>query len=80
VPAQPALFQGEEIQMLTGMVSALMVVAGGACAIAGYMVGSWRQRQALEMDLEGDEVDSRERFLDLLETLRDEKGRDNRPN
>jgi hypothetical protein len=66
--------------MLTGMVSALMVVAGGACAIAGYMVGSWRQRQALEMDLEGDEVDSRERFLDLLETLRDEKGRDNRPN
>ncbi|HTA20788.1 MAG TPA: hypothetical protein VK989_15955 [Polyangia bacterium] len=66
--------------MLTGVVSALMVVAGGACAIAGYMVGSWRQRQALEMDLEGDEVDSRERFLDLLETLRDEKGRDNRPN
>jgi hypothetical protein len=66
--------------MLTGVVSALMVVAGGACAIAGYMVGSWRQRQALEMDLEGDEVDSRERFLDLLDTLRDEKGRDNRPN
>jgi hypothetical protein len=66
--------------MLTGMVSALMVVAGGACAIAGYMVGSWRQRQALDMDLEGDDVDSRERFLDLLETLRDEKGRDNRPN
>jgi hypothetical protein len=66
--------------MLTGVVSALMVVAGGACAIAGYMVGSWRQRQALDMDLEGDEGDSRERFLDLLETLRDEKGRDNRPN
>ena len=55
--------------MLTGVVSALIVVAGGACAIAGYMVGSWRQRQALEMDLEGDEVDSRERFLDLLDTL-----------
>jgi hypothetical protein len=66
--------------MLTGFVSALMVVAGGACAIAGYMVGSWRQRQTLEMDLEGDEADSRERFLDLLETLRDEKGRDDRPN
>jgi hypothetical protein len=57
-----------------------MVVAGGACAIAGYMVGSWRQRQVYGMDFEGDEVDSRERFLDLLETLRDEKGRDNRPN
>jgi hypothetical protein len=65
--------------MLTGVVSALMVVAGGACAIAGYMVGSWRQRQALDMEL-GDEGDSRERFLDLLETLRDEKGRDDRPN
>jgi hypothetical protein len=66
--------------MLTGMVSALMVVAGGACAIAGYMVGAWRQRTAMEMELEGDDVDSRERFLDLLETLRDEKRRDNRPN
>ena len=66
--------------MLTGVVSALMVVAGGACAIAGYMVGSWRQRQVLDMELEGDDVDSRERFLDLLETLRDEKSRDNRPN
>jgi hypothetical protein len=66
--------------MLTGVVSALMVVAGGACAIAGYMVGSWRQRQVLDMELGGDEGDSRERFLDLLETLRDEKGRDDRPN
>jgi 1-aminocyclopropane-1-carboxylate deaminase/D-cysteine desulfhydrase-like pyridoxal-dependent ACC family enzyme len=66
--------------MLTGVVSALMVVAGGACAIAGYMVGSWRQRQVMDMDLEGDEVDSRERFLDLVETLREEKSRDNRPN
>jgi hypothetical protein len=66
--------------MLTGVVSALMVVAGGACAIAGYMVGSWRQRQVMDMELEGDDPDSRERFLDLLETLRDEKSRDNRPN
>jgi hypothetical protein len=65
--------------MLTGVVSALMIVAGGACAIAGYMVGAWRQRQALEMDLDGDFVDSRERFLDLVDSLRDER-RDNRPN
>jgi hypothetical protein len=69
-----------EDPMLTGVVSALMVVAGGACAIAGYMVGSWRQRQVMDMELEGDDPDSRERFLDLLETLRDEKSRDNRPN
>ena len=66
--------------MLTGVVSALMVFAGGACAIAGYMVGSWRQRQVMDMELEGEDADSRERFLDLLETLRDEKSRDNRPN
>ncbi len=65
--------------MLTGVVSALMVVAGGACAIAGYMVGAWRQRQAMEMELEGDYVDSRERFLDLVDSLRDDR-RDNRPN
>jgi hypothetical protein len=65
--------------MLTGVVSALMIVAGGACAIAGYMVGAWRQRQALEMDLEGDFVDSRDRFLDLVDSLRDER-RDTRPN
>jgi hypothetical protein len=65
--------------MLTGVVSALMIVAGGACAIAGYMVGAWRQRQALDMDLEGDFVDSRERFLDLVDSLRDER-RDTRPN
>jgi hypothetical protein len=64
--------------MLTGVVSALMVVAGGACAIAGYMVGSWRQRLAMEMELDAD--DSRERFVDLLESLRDEGSRDNRPN
>jgi hypothetical protein len=43
------------------------------------MVGSWRQRLAMEMDLDGED-ESRERFLDLLETLRDEKSRDNRPN
>ncbi len=32
--------------MLNGLVSALFVVAGGACAVAGYMVGSWHQRRA----------------------------------
>jgi hypothetical protein len=66
--------------MLNGVVSALMVVAGGACAIAGYMVGSWRQRQVMDMDLESDDLDSRDRFVDLLDTLRDDKSRDERPN
>jgi hypothetical protein len=37
--------------MLNGLVSALFVVAGGACAVAGYMVGSWHQRRAMDADL-----------------------------
>ena len=40
--------------MLNGLVSALFVVAGGACAVAGYMVGSWHQRQAMDADLVGE--------------------------
>jgi len=68
--------------MLNGVVSALLVVAGGACAMAGYAIGSWRLRRSMEEELERDEMDSRERFLDLLENLLDEEGnpRDKRPN
>jgi hypothetical protein len=68
--------------MLNGVVSALLVVAGGACAMAGYVIGSWRQRRAIDVELEREEIDSRERFLDLLENLLDEDGnpRDKRPN
>ena len=68
--------------MLNGFVSALLVIAGGGCALAGYMIGSWRQRRALDAELEREELDSRERFLDLLENLLDENGRpkDERPN
>jgi hypothetical protein len=64
--------------MLPSVVSALMVVAGGACAIAGYMVGAWRQRLAMEMDFGGD--DAPESFMDVLDVIRAEKARDNRPN
>ena len=68
--------------MLNAVMSALLVVAGGACAVAGYVVGSWRQRRVLDAELEQDEIDSRQRFLDLLENLLDENGRprDDRPN
>lgn len=68
--------------MMNGVVSALLVVAGGACALAGYVIGSWRQRRELDVELERDDIDSRERFLDLLENLLDENGRpkDERPN
>jgi len=68
--------------MLNAVMSALLVVGGGACALAGYVVGSWRQRRAIDAELEREDLDSRQRFLDLLETLLDENGhpRDERPN
>ena len=51
--------------MLNGLVSALFVVAGGACAMAGYAIGSWRQRRAMESDLAGELF--AERNFDLLD-------------
>jgi hypothetical protein len=42
-----------------------LVLAGGTCAVAGYVLGSWHQRRALEADLEGDLF--AERALALLE-------------
>jgi hypothetical protein len=68
--------------MLNGVMSALLVLTGGACALAGYLLGSWRQRRAIEADLAREEMDSRERFLDLLENLLHENEGlpDDRPN
>jgi len=40
--------------MLNGFLSALFVLAGGLCAMAGYLVGSWHQRRAMESDLARD--------------------------
>ncbi len=51
--------------MLNGIVSALFVVAGGACAMAGYAIGSWHQRRAMEADLASDLF--AERSFDLLD-------------
>jgi hypothetical protein len=63
---QPSiLFVREKTTMLNGLVSALLVLAGGTCAVAGYVLGSWHQRRALEADLEGDLF--AERALALLE-------------
>ena len=36
--------------MMSGVVSALLVIAGGGCAVAGYVLGSWHQRRALEAE------------------------------
>ena len=55
--------------MLNGLISALFVVAGGACAVAGYMVGSWHQRRAMDADLVG-ELFAADRSLDLLDEPR----------
>ena len=52
--------------MLNGLVSALFVVAGGACAVAGYMVGSWHQRRAMDADLVS-ELFGAERAFDLAD-------------
>ena len=51
--------------MLNGMVSALMVLAGGTCAVAGYVLGSWHQRRAIEAEMAGDLFT--ERAIDLLD-------------
>jgi hypothetical protein len=62
--------------MLNGLVSALLVVAGGGCAIAGYVLGSWHQRRALEAELAGDLFT--DRAMDLLDDPTPR--RDQRPN
>jgi hypothetical protein len=51
--------------MLNGLVSAIFVVAGGACAMAGYAIGAWHQRRAMESDLAGELF--AERSFDLLD-------------
>jgi hypothetical protein len=51
--------------MLNGLVSALFVVAGGVCAMAGYAIGSWNQRRAMESDLASELF--AERSFDLLD-------------
>lgn len=63
--------------MINGLISALFVVAGGACAVAGYMVGAWHQRRAMDADLVGD-LFAAERGFDLLDEARD--SRDHRLN
>jgi hypothetical protein len=51
--------------MLNGLVSALLVLAGGTCAVAGYVLGSWHQRRALEAEMEGELF--ADRSFDLLD-------------
>jgi hypothetical protein len=62
--------------MLNGLVSALFVVAGGACAMAGYAIGSWHQRRAMESDLAGELF--ADRGFDLLDEPK--RRRDQRSN
>ena len=61
--------------MMSGLVSALLVFAGGACAIAGYVLGSWHQRRAIEAEMTGELFSER---VDLLEDP--SPRRDQRPN
>jgi hypothetical protein len=63
--------------MANGLISALFVIAGGACALAGYVVGSWHQRRAIEDDLASDLFASD--HIDLLDDPLPRR-RDQRPN
>jgi hypothetical protein len=51
--------------MLNGFLSALLVLAGGTCAVAGYVLGSWHQRRAIEAEINGELFS--ERGVDLLD-------------
>ena len=62
--------------MMSGVVSALLVLAGGTCAVAGYVLGSWHQRRALEAEMNGDLLT--ERTMDLIDES--SASRDQRPN
>ena len=63
--------------MLNAFLSALFVLAGGICAMAGYLVGSWHQRRAMEADLARDLFGSADHSFDLGD---DAPRRDHRPN
>jgi len=63
--------------MANGLMSALFVIAGGACALAGYVVGSWHQRRAIEADLASELFGGD--HLDLLDEPLPRR-RDQRPN
>lgn len=62
--------------MLSGVLSALLVLAGGTCAVAGYVLGSWHQRRAIEAEMNGELFS--DRTVDLLDDPTPR--RDQRPN
>ncbi|HXU04543.1 MAG TPA: hypothetical protein VN903_26455 [Polyangia bacterium] len=62
--------------MWNGLVSALLVLAGGTCAVAAYVLGSWHQRRAIEAEMNGDAF--ADHAVDLLEDP--SPRRDQRPN
>jgi len=63
--------------MISGVVSALLVLAGGVCAVAGYVLGSWHQRRAFDAEMNGD-LFSERTSMDLIEDPLPR--RDQRPN
>jgi hypothetical protein len=71
------------------MANAFLVMAGALCALGGYFVGAWRQRLAFRFELDGEDMDSHERVLEMIESLAEGGGtdvndagraKDNRPN
>lgn len=57
--------------MFNGTASAFLVMAGALCALGGYCVGAWRQRLQFSREFEGEDLESHERVLEMIESLAD---------
>jgi hypothetical protein len=53
------------------LMGVLLMAGGAVCVVVGYLLGSWRERLLVRRELQVDELESRERFMDLLESLMD---------
>jgi hypothetical protein len=68
--------------LMHGTASALLIMAGALCALSGYVIGTWRQRSLLRVELEAEDMESHQRVMEMIESLADGPGtsKDNRPN
>ena len=68
--------------LMHGTASALLIMAGALCALSGYVIGTWRQRSLLRVELEAEDMESHQRVMEMIESLTDGPGgaKDERPN
>lgn len=62
--------------------SIVLMMTGASCVLVGYVLCAWRHRAQYLAEMDREELDSRQRVLELIESMVDEEGRrrDNRPN